>query len=282
LALTTLQRVYSHAARRQGYAGTSPVAALEQSERPSGEPKVRVILTPEQVGAVLAAATPKWRPMLAFMAGTGCRIGETLGLTWGDLDLSKGTATITAQLSREGARVPLKTRKSRRTLDLPGSLVQALREHKIASAHTADDALVFATRRGTPLDHRNVARHGLVAACKAAGVPVVSPHAMRHAHASALLADGMDLAAVSRRLGHASVAITAGVYSHVIDDARRRDERRTQLDGLYGADDGNRGNGVATPPASAGFTAPAAAEAADDAVATEVADLQLERERRAS
>src|SRR3954451_582541 len=74
----------------------------------------------------------------------------------------------------------------------------------------------------------------LAAACKAAGMPVVSPHALRHAHGSALLAGGEDLAAVSRRLGHGSVAVTAEVYSHLLDDAERRQARRDRLDGLYG------------------------------------------------
>ena len=55
------------------------------------------------------------------------------------------------------------------------------------------------------------------------------------AHGSALLASGEDLAAVSRRLGHGSVAVTAEVYSHLLDDAERRRARRARLDGLYGA-----------------------------------------------
>lgn len=65
-------------------------------------------------------------------------------------------------------------------------------------------------------------------------MPVVSAHALRHAHASALLADGWDLPAVSRRLGHGSVAITATTYAHLLDDAERRQARRDRLDDLYG------------------------------------------------
>jgi hypothetical protein len=52
----------------------------------------------------------------------------------------------------------------------------------------------------------------------------------------------MDLAAVSRRLGDGSVAITATTYAHALDDAQRQAARRTLLDGLYGAD-----GGVSTP-----------------------------------
>lgn len=235
LALVTLHRIYAHAIRRQGFAGTSQVAALDRAERPSDEAKPKTILTPEQLAAVIAAAPDAYRPVIAFMAGTGCRIGEALGLTWGDVDLRARTARIAMQLDREGQRQPCKTRNARRTLDLPGSLVATLAAHKLAAMSTSDDAPVFASVTGTPLNHRNVARRGLLAACKLAGVPVVSPHALRHAHASALLADGWDLPAVSNRLGHGSVAITASVYSHLLDDDERRQARRDRLDGLYGS-----------------------------------------------
>lgn len=139
------------------------------------------------------------------------------------------------QGNREGQRVPVKTANGRRTIDLPGSLVTVLAAHKLAAENTGPQALVFASVVGGPLDHRNVARKGLVAACKRAAVPVISLHGLRHAHASALLADGWDLAAVSRRLGHGSAAITASIYQHLIEDEDRRNERRNRLDALYGA-----------------------------------------------
>jgi hypothetical protein len=125
LARHPLGRVYAHAIRRLGYAGTSPVAALERSERPQdAAPKPRTVLTPEQVAAVMAHAAPLYRPALAFMAATGCRTCETLGLTWGDLDLGERTARIAMEADRDG-----------------------------------------------PMNHRNFARRGVVAACKAAACP---------------------------------------------------------------------------------------------------------------
>lgn len=235
IALRTLHGAYAHAIHRQGYAGTSPVAGLERQERPRDEPKPKMILTPEQVAAVIEHARPAYRPVIAFMAGTGCRIGEALGLTWADLDLTgERTARIAMQANRKGQRVPLKTAHSRRTLDLPASLVARLAALKLAADDTGPQAFVFASMGGNPLDGPNVAARGMRAACKTAGVPVVGPHALRHAHASALLADGWDLAAVSRRLGHGSVAVTAQVYAHLIEDADRRRERRDRLDALYG------------------------------------------------
>lgn len=235
LALKTLHRIFAHAIRRQGFAGTSPVAALERAERPADEAKERIILRPVELAEVVDASTPAYRAVLAFLAGTGCRLGEALGVTWDDLDLVEGTARIGAQLDRDGRRVPLKTRNARRTLDLPGSLIDVLKQEERSRVNRSGGGLVFATSIGGPLNHRNVARRGLVAACKKAGLPIISPHGIRHAHASTLLADGWDLAAVSRRLGHGSVAITASTYAHLLEDAERRQARRDRLDGLYGA-----------------------------------------------
>ena len=193
-----------------------------------------VILTPEQTSAIVAASDPLYRPLLAFLVGTGCRIGEALGLTWADLSVPERTARIAMQVNRDGQRVSLKTDHSRRTLELHGPLVALLAEHKLASQDNRPGALVFASGSGTAFSDRNVARRGLQVACQRTAVPVISPHALRHAHASALLADGWDLAAVSRRLGHGSVAITASTYAHLIEDDARRQQRRASLDRLYG------------------------------------------------
>ena len=56
-------------------------------------------------------------------------------------------------------------------------------------------------------------------------LPKVTLHALRHSLASALIASGQDIVTVSRRLGHASPAITPGIYAHLFDksDARAAD-----------------------------------------------------------
>ena len=179
------------------------------------------------------------------------------------------------QMDRQGRRVSLKTTRSRRVVEAPGSLVAMLREHKLASSYSQPTDLVFSTRTGRPLEHRSVARRGLARAAKLAeldmnGQRIPTFHELRHAHASAWIAGGGDLVELSARLGHRDPAITAAVYSHDFEAAARSDQRRARLDALYGADDGSlmaASEGSGTQP---GLTAKNA----------EVADLQAIREQR--
>jgi integrase len=64
---------------------------------------------------------------------------------------------------------------------------------------------------------------------------VLRAHALRHSHASALIAAGWDIAEVSARLGHSSIATTQRIYVHQFDAARRSEDRRKRLAALYGA-----------------------------------------------
>ena len=86
--------------------------------------------------------------------------------------------------------------------------------------------LIFANPDGTPLRPDSVSA-SVSALCRRLKLPKgVSLHTLRHSHGSHLLAAGMPLPAVSERLGHSSVRVTADVYSHAIrgqdDEAARR------------------------------------------------------------
>jgi integrase len=63
--------------------------------------------------------------------------------------------------------------------------------------------------------------------------PAPTFHALRHTHASALLAEGFDIEVVSARLGHASVAVTMAVYTHEYDRTRRSEAVRSKLAQMY-------------------------------------------------
>jgi integrase len=168
------------------------------------------------------------------------RISELLALTWADIDFSAGVIHVRAQLSRAhqgvpARRVPPKTAAAIRDIPLVRQLASQLREQKRATPCADPTDYLFVTGRRTPLGHRNVERRALQRAAGAAGlntggVPAPRFHDLRHTFASHLIIDlGLDVAQVSRILGHASVATTLNIYTHLFDDARHATEIRTRM-----------------------------------------------------
>lgn len=252
--MTVLSSVFTYAGRHMGLVAQNPITLLDRVERPSSDDeKVKRVLNAEEVSSLLAAVDDGYATLFALAGETGARLAEVLGLAWEDIDLDEQTVAITHQLSRArrgrpARRVRLKTRRSRRVLEVTPRLVSKLRAHKLASAHSKPHDLVFCGRDGRGYDHRNIggrvlaraverARLGAVADASGEVVlPAPTFHSLRHSHASALIAQGWDIEEVSARLGHADVATTQRTYVHEFDAARRSPERRARLAKLYGSD----------------------------------------------
>jgi integrase len=118
-----------------------------------------------------------------------------------------------------------KTKAGRRTLSLPPGAVAVLREHKVPQMELRmqlglgklpDDALVFCRLDGSPIPPNDLSRDW-ARACRSLQLPAVSFHALRHTHASALIAAGHDVVAISKRLGHAKPTTTLRTYAHLFD-----------------------------------------------------------------
>ena len=243
--LSVLSAVFKYASRHLGFAGTSPLTLLERQEKPDTEDeRPKRVLTPDELARLLAAVDGPYRTIFELAAETGARLGETLGLVWGEIDFDQATVTFTHQLDRNGRRVALKTRRSRRCIEITPALASKLRSRRLATVRSGAHDFVFTTRNGTPHDHRNIGGRVLARAVKRAGLEAVrrdaeivehAPtfHSLRHSHGSALIAAGWDLEEVSARLGHADVGTTQRAYVHAYDAARRSDERRNRLAALY-------------------------------------------------
>jgi integrase len=257
--MTVLSSVFTYAARHLGLTAQNPVALLDSVERPnSDDEKPKRVMNAAELGNLLDAVDNRYRLIFDTTAETGCRLGEVLGLAWESVHLDEQTIEFTHQLDRKGKRVPLKTKRSRRVLEVTPSLIGKLREHKIAAAHTAPHELVFTTRTDSGHDHRNIGGRVLARAVKRAGLeaiedqdgamiqPAPTFHDLRHSHASALIAAGWDIEEVSSRLGHSNVATTQRIYIHAFDAAGRSDDRRTRLAKLYGG--GSPAPTTTTPP----------------------------------
>lgn len=165
------------------------------------------------------------------------RQSELLGLVWRDVDFDDGFLQVRKQLSRSGERVEPKTQQAVRGVVLTAELARVLRRHKAKSRHSLDDQLVFATRDGKPLGHRNVLRAFVKAADAAGlnpeGVRSLVFHDCRRTFVSALIASGADVVAVCRQVGHSDPSITLRAYADLFDRYRHADALRDSLDAAF-------------------------------------------------
>ena len=206
---------------RWGWLASNP---CDRVDTPRYRPGRKELWTPEQLRRFLDGTREHWLgPLWTFLAYSGCRLGEALALTWADVDLASGRILIAKSVQRisgEYVTTEPKTRAGMRVITLPGVAIEALRsqaEARLArGVHASvDGSLVFANAKGEPLSQGAAAWH-MRQAYKLLGLPPVTPHGLRHLHASLLLAEGLSIPAVSQRLGHANSAITMAVYAHAI------------------------------------------------------------------
>jgi len=179
---------------------------------------------------------------------SGLRQGELFGLGWGDVDLDAATVTVRRAwgitATGPGFCEP-KSERSRRTVQLPAVAVAALREHRkrqlserlrMGPAWQGEegepDGLVFCTEIGTACDSRNVTK-AFQRHLAAAGLPRRRFHDLRHSAATLLLVQGVSPRVVQEILGHSSVTLTLGTYSHVLPSLQR--DAAERMDAALGA-----------------------------------------------
>jgi integrase len=178
--------------------------------------------------------------MIAALAlSTGMRRGELLGLRWQDIDLNSGTLRVVQSLEQTKAGLRFKapkTKHGRRTITLPPSIVAELRTHwkaqqeqrlALGLGKAPDTALVFPAWDGNPRSPAALTKEW-TRAMKGANMKVTL-HALRHTHASSLIAAGVDVLTISRRLGHhprRSRSAPTGIYIPTPTTGPRRSWRR--------------------------------------------------------
>jgi integrase len=208
------------------------VASLIRS--PNVEAQEVEILSADEIGIVLAKLEGHaLYPIVALALATGMRRGELLALRWEDVNLGGATLRVERALEETSAGLRFKapkTRHGRRTISLPPSGIDALRAHRLrqlelrvtlGQGKPESGALVFSTIEGAPLSPDNLSRDWR-RVVTAFDLPRVKFHALRHSHASALIASGLDVLTVSRRLGHGNPVVTLNTYAHLF---AKTDER---------------------------------------------------------
>ena len=225
LVRTALSGAMKHALRMELII-RNPVAAAKAPPDPNREAEAPPVDTVLRM-LDLAAEQDDWlHAALHLLAYTGVRRGELLALLWSDVDFEKAEIKIVSSLGRRSNGLQLtkpKTARGNRTINLDAGSVEVLRQHKERQEHHKgllagayeDQGIVFADALGRWVNPRRPTR--LVRRLgKQVVHPEVSPHKLRHFHASVSLNKRIHPAVVSERLGHANTAITMKVYAHAL------------------------------------------------------------------
>ncbi|MGD9890633.1 MAG: tyrosine-type recombinase/integrase [Dehalococcoidia bacterium] len=197
-------------------------------------------LSLDNARAILAAFDgDRLGPLVTLALTLGLRRGELLGLRWSDLDLDYATLAVRFQAQKHAGTwrfVEPKSKESRRTLPLPAFLVDTLRQHRTrlleerlqAGPLWQDYDLVFPSVVGTPQDGNNVL-HRFQTRLKAAGLPPMRFHDLRHGAATVLLAQGASQREIMAILGHSQIGTTMNIYAHIAPELLRQSAERMQV-----------------------------------------------------
>lgn len=213
---------------RDGWRKSNPCKGVKLPKDDATEDKMRPMTAPESL-KVVQAMPERYQPFVAFLRATGSRFGEATSVRGGDFHL--GDVTPTVRIERAWKRdaedrfyigAP-KTKKSRRSISLPPSLVKEIHEFV---EKAGKDGYVFTTSYGGPIRHSTFHEFWTKGLDKldyekgAGNRPRI--HDLRHTHAALMLAAGMSIYELSRRLGHESVTTTIDRYSDLMPDAHFR------------------------------------------------------------
>jgi integrase len=218
-----LRRVFGHAVQwgvivNNPAASVSPPRVSQTEIETIREDEIKLVLDR------LRSRNPVLYTIAAVALATGARRGELLASRWKDVDLDGGKLRIERSLEQTRAGLAFKspkTKHGRRIITIPPATVTDLRAHwkamqeqrlALGLGRSAQGDLVFTTLDGLPLKPNSLSSQWL----RASGIHL---HALRHTHASSLIAAGVDVLTISRRLGHADAKTTLNVYGHLYGNA---------------------------------------------------------------
>ena len=182
---------------------------------------------------LLSIEDSKYKVAIILTIFTGVRLGELMGLEWQDVDFKNGIISINRSsqyLSDMGVftKTP-KTESSIREIAIPEFIISLLEEYKLwyeeqksiyGELWTNSDRL-FVKADGKPMHPSSISKW-FVRYVSTIGLPVINFHGLRHTNASLLVAQNVDIAVVSARLGHAQISTTLDFYVHPLLSHNRK------------------------------------------------------------
>lgn len=181
----------------------------------------------------LSIEDTRYKVAIILTVFTGVRLGELMGLEWQDVDFKNGIISINRSsqyLADMGVftKVP-KTESSIREIAIPEFIISLLEEYKLwyeeqksiyGELWTNSDRL-FVQADGKPM-HPSTISKWFVKYVGQIGLPVINFHGLRHTNASLLVAQNIDIAVISARLGHAQISTTLDFYVHPLLSHNRK------------------------------------------------------------
>jgi integrase len=226
MILTSLGALIGDAQER-GLAARNPVRDMRRSRKKRADREQRSlrvgvdIPSAPEVSAIIAAATPRWRPFFVLAAFTGLRASELRGLRWCDVDLKANELHVTQRADRFNEIGSPKSAKSRRTVPFGPFVSNTLKEWKL-HCPKGDLDLVFPNSKGKIDWLPRIIQGTMVPTVVAAGLvdatgkPKYSGlHCFRHFYASWCIDRGLPPKVIQERLGHSSITMTYDRYGHL-------------------------------------------------------------------
>lgn len=174
---------------------------------------------------------PLWKLLTQFLALSGLRIGEALALTAEDIDYTEKVIHVKKTYDyRSDVVTSPKTVASYGDVLMQPELEAVIKEARILSLKSSLSQgyrtdLIFAGPDGGHAEYYAYCKYLRENTERVIGRPL-SPHSLRHTHASLLFEQGFTLDEVSRRLRHSKSAITRDIYIHVTKKLREKDAEK--------------------------------------------------------
>jgi integrase len=228
--IAPVREMFNHAID-DGVLVTNPASRLGRFLRPTKDRRTDVNpLTGEEVCRLLDAAqkhAPLYYPILLCAVRMGMRMGELLGLQWGDIDFRGRFIEVRRAIVR-GEVVPTKSGKIRR-VDMSQHLTDTLRilgvqrkEETLRRGWGTVPEWVFVNEAGRILDPNNLRKRIFHRCLEKAGIRRVRFHDLRHTFASLLIALNESPKKIQTLLGHHSIQVTMDIYGHLYAEGSRK------------------------------------------------------------
>ncbi|RJV77462.1 site-specific integrase [Eubacterium sp. AM47-9] len=205
----------------KGYIKDYRIAIFDNIQRSNEFKKEMLFWHPEEYNKFIKVVNdPIYVAFFSILYWCGLRNGETLALTWNDIDFNKASLVVNKTYTKHGRQITTpKTNNSYRTVVMPNQCILPLKalydiQKNIIGFNT--DKLLFYFDK--PLDDNSI-RMKKDKWIKEAGVKRIRIHDFRHSHVSLLISLGFSPFDISKRMGH-TVEMVNNVYGHWFDDAQ--------------------------------------------------------------